>query len=324
MENLVSIIIPVYNVEKYLSACLNSVITQDYANIEIILVNDGSNDSSLRICQEYSSKDNRIILIDKANGGLSSARNLALDIMRGDWVMFVDSDDEIKPNMVSVMLKYAIDNSCEIVRCNCMTKKLNQYEVRTLPVPAGLYERNKINELIIKDLLGSQSCFGLYKSYLWNKVRFPEGRVYEDLAVLFKVYVAGRALVGILDEPLYIYNLHDNSISFKVTPNKNYDRFLAFKEHSDYALSENLPYEDFCFHNTAITAIGTYNYYIKFKEVRLTNDKLKKVIEYLDNNKSKVLRDRYNSFYYRTMFRLYYLNHKIYAMVMSILYFFVK
>ncbi len=324
MTNLVSVIIPVYNVEKYLSVCLDSVITQDYANLEVILVDDGSPDNCGEICDGYAAKDSRIKVVHKQNGGLSSARNSALDIMKGDWVMFVDSDDEIKPNMISTMLKYAIDNSCEIVRCNCMTKRLNREEVRALPVPAGLYERDKINELIIKDILGSQAWFGLYKSNLWDKVRFPEGRIYEDIATIFKVYVAGKSPVGVLEEPFYIYNLHNDSISFKVTPNKNYDRFLAFKEHSDYATSENLAYKDFCFHNTAVTAIGTYNYNIRFKEAKLAKEKLEIVTEFLDYNKDKILRDKYNSLYYKIMFRLFYLNHKFYSVLMSTIYLFVK
>lgn len=324
MVNLVSIIIPVYNVEKYLSACLDSVIAQDYENLEIILINDGSTDGSFVICQEYLSKDKRISLINKENGGLSSARNLGLDRMKGKWVMFVDSDDEIVPNMVSTMLNYALQNACDIVRCNCLTRGMNREEVRTLPVPAGLYERDKALELILKDILGSQACFGLYKSCLWKEIRFPIGQIFEDISTIFKVYAAGKAPVGILDTPLYLYNLHDDSTSFKVVPNKNYDRFLAFKEHSDYTASMNLAYEDYCFHNTAITAIGTYNYYIRFKDARLSTDKLKEILVFLDKNKKRVLHDRYNTGYHKLMFSIFYLSPHFYKVLMSFLYLFVK
>ena len=320
LTNLVSIIIPVYNVENYLHACLNTVIAQDYQKLEIILINDGSKDGSFTICKEYAAKDNRIHLIDKPNGGQSSARNAALDVMTGDWVMFVDSDDQIEPNMVSTMLNYALNNKCEIVRCNCMTRGMNRDEVRKLPISTGLYEHERINELIIKDLLGSQPWFGLYKSKLWKNVRFPTGRIYEDLAVLFRVYVAGKGYIGIIDEPLYIYNLHDDSTSFKISPNKNYDRFLAFKEHSDYAAQAKLPYEDYCFHNTAITAIGTLNYYIRFKQSRLEISKLNEAIDFLNSNRKRVLHDKFNSKYHRLMFAFFYLNHHLYRLVMSLLY----
>lgn len=319
MNNLVSIIVPVYNVEKYLSSCLDSIISQEYENLEIMLIDDGSTDASLEICSKYASKDSRIMLISKENGGQSSARNVALEVMKGDWVMFVDSDDAIRKDMVSSMLNYATNNSCEIVRCSCMTKSNHGNDIRKLPVPSGIYERDKINELIMRDELGSQPCFGLYRSILWKHVRFPEGRVYEDLAALFRVYFAGTGLVGLMDEPLYIYNLHDDSTSFKVSPNKNYDRFIAFKERWDFAQSSNLNCADYCFHLAAITAIGTYNYYLKYKSARISKVKLQNVFAFLQKNKKKIYEDKYNSRYHRIMFRSYFFNKYVYRIAIQIL-----
>ena len=313
MSNLVSIIVPVYNAEKYLCHCLDSIISQDYRNLEIILINDGSTDTSLEICQNYASKDSRIVLISKENGGQSSARNIALDVVRGEWVMFIDSDDEIRKDMVSTMLDYAILHTCEIVRCSCMTNGINGKITNKLPIASGIYERERINELIMMDVLGSQPCFGLYRSFLWKDVRFPEGRIYEDLAALFRVYFAGTGLVGLIDEPLYVYNLHDDSTSFKVTPNKNYDRFIAYQERYDFAKFAKLSYEAYCFHLVAITALGTYNYYLKYKSARIDKQKLQNVFTFLRNNKDKICQDKFNSSYYRMLFRLYYYNRLLYA-----------
>jgi len=319
MANLVSIIVPVYNVEKYLTKCLDSILSQDYQNLEILLINDGSTDTSPSICEAYCKRDSRFKLINKENGGQSSARNVALNLMNGDWVMFVDSDDEIAPDMVSVMLNCALSESCEIVRCSCLTNGSKGRSIRKLPVTQGIYERGKVNELLMKDILGSQPCFGLYKSFLWNNVRFPEGRIYEDLAILFQVYFASYSQVALLDKPLYIYNLHDDSTSFKITPNKNYDRFLAFKERHDFASQKNLPYEDYCFHLAATTAIGTYNYYLRYKEAQLSHLKLQEVFNFLETNRQSILHDKYNSAYYRIMFRLFYINTSLYKFIIRAL-----
>lgn len=324
MDDLVTIIVPVYNVEKYLRKCLDSIISQDYKNLEIILVNDGSTDTSLNICESFAAKDTRIILMSKDNGGQSSARNMGLDVAKGDWVMFVDSDDEIRKDMVSTMLGYAKSNACEIVRCSCITKGMHGDVIRKLPLVTGVYERLRVNELILKDILGSQVCFGLYRSYLWNNVRFPIGRIYEDLAVLFRVYFAGTGLVGLIDEPLYIYNLHNDSTSFTISPNKNFDRFIAFKEHSDFAKSAGLDCEDYCFHLTSITAIGTYNYYLKYNSARIDQQKLETVFNFLQQNKSKICLNKYNSRYYKILFKLYFFNRLLYKLVIQTLNFITR
>ena len=100
MEDKVSVIVPIYNVEDYLECCLDSILKQTYTNLEIILVNDGSTDSSLSICKKYLEKDNRIVIVDKSNGGLSDARNAGLENANGEYVMFVDSDDFLTENAV--------------------------------------------------------------------------------------------------------------------------------------------------------------------------------------------------------------------------------
>lgn len=120
IKPLVSIIIPIYNVEQYLEKCINSVLKQDYDNIEIILVNDGSPDRSFEICKKYKGKDNRVIVIDKPNGGVSSARNAGLEKATGEYVIFIDADDWLDNDFVSYMVKLAQDNMCDFaLSLNC-------------------------------------------------------------------------------------------------------------------------------------------------------------------------------------------------------------
>lgn len=318
-EDKVSVIIPVYKSELYLRACVDSVLNQSYPNLDVLLVDDGSPDNCGAICDEYAGKDMRVRVIHKKNGGQSSARNMALGKMTGVWVMFVDSDDEIRHDMVAKLITYAREKHCDIVRCNCVENGKNGMLERKLPVQEGVVEKDYAFELVMKDVLGSQPCFYFSKSFLWANVRFPEGRIYEDIAALYKMFIDCQTKVGILDQPLYIYNLHDDSTSFSVSPNKNYDRYLAFKERWEYARDVALPYTDYCFYLTFTTAIGTVNYYLRFKEKRLSEEKLQEVLNFLDDNKELILHNKYNTTYYKVMMRLYYLNKGIYKMAISLL-----
>ena len=135
---LISVIVPVYNVEKYLRKCLESIINQTYKNLQIILVNDGSTDSSLSICKEYENIDNRIIVIDKENEGPAIARNVGLDSADGDFIAFVDSDDWILENMYEVLLEKQAIHNADMTVCG----KLNYYEKTDSFVSGNLFEND--------------------------------------------------------------------------------------------------------------------------------------------------------------------------------------
>ena len=126
MSRLVSLIVPVYNAEGYLSRCLESLLNQTYPLIEIICVNDGSMDRSLEIIREYKRQDNRIQLIDKRNTGVSDSRNQALKKITGHYVMFVDSDDWLSPNTVEVLIEEAIDSNSDLVMCGYVREFSNR------------------------------------------------------------------------------------------------------------------------------------------------------------------------------------------------------
>ena len=126
MNELISIIIPIYNVEKYLHCCINSVIRQTYKNLEIILIDDGSPDNCGKICDEYAKKDNRIKVIHKENGGLSSARNAGLDIAKGEYISFVDSDDYVAENFIEKLYKLCKENDADIAECDFYRIKANE------------------------------------------------------------------------------------------------------------------------------------------------------------------------------------------------------
>lgn len=206
MGPLVSVIVPVYNVEEYLHRCIDSLINQSYLNLEIILVDDGSTDRSSSICDEYAAKDNRIRVVHKENGGQSSARNVAMDIMCGKYVVFVDSDDYISCNMIEKFIDSSLRHNVDVVVADYTiignfpkkTKEVNKDYCAT-----GI----DIAKAIIRDEYPKNFAWGkLYKSYLFDDVRFPEGRIYEDTATIYKV-VAKSSLVYCLSDSLYFYEM---------------------------------------------------------------------------------------------------------------------
>ena len=167
---MISIIVPVYNVDKYIERCIQSIINQTYKNLEIILIDDGSTDKSGAICDKYSKIDNRINVIHKKNGGLSEARNVGLDIARGDYIGFVDSDDYIHPQMYELLYKNLIGTSADISIIKHIRKEeeLGLGDINSKKVYSNL---EAIENILKKDSgIFIASCNKLYKKETkWTK-----------------------------------------------------------------------------------------------------------------------------------------------------------
>ena len=209
-EPLISVIIPVYGVEQYLNHCVESVTAQTYRNLEIILVDDGSKDRCPAMCDEWASKDPRIHVVHKANGGLSSARNAGLDVVTGELVAFVDSDDWIEPTMLETMLGWMRKHTAvDVVMCG--TEK-DYEDGRKEHIDGQLPEREFNSDEALHDFLHHRNRMA---SAVWNKlfkavfftgtshIRFPEGLNNEDYYVLAQVY---RTMRGILFNPKALYH----------------------------------------------------------------------------------------------------------------------
>lgn len=216
---LISIIVPVYNVEPYLNKCLDSIVNQTYKKLEIILIDDGSTDNSGLICDEYASKDNRIIVVHQKNKGLSAARNVGLNIAKGDYIAFVDSDDFIEKDMYFTMYNVMNKNYADVCVCNYI-KNTN-------------FETKKIYSEIFKILTSKQAIKQLLLSYtklrkkptieyaVWNKlyrkeifenVMFPVGKKYEDQFITLLILDKIDKIVWI-DADYYNYVQRKNSIT---------------------------------------------------------------------------------------------------------------
>lgn len=265
MDNpLISVIIPVYKVENYLKQCLDSVCGQTYNNLEIILVDDGSPDDCGEICDEYAMKDSRVKVIHKKNGGLSSARNTALDIAMGDYISFVDSDDYLDLLFYEKLMTTALANDSQIVMCG-------RYDVSQTGIcPKFFLDKNctitkkEVMGLILADKIGSQPWDKLYKKSLFENIRFPEGRVYEDIGTTYLAFHKCNNF-AFMHEPLYYYRLNNAGISYSERPNKIFDTFKSFFERLIFT-QENYPaYVSECLALAFGTAMGSLNYYIRFK-----------------------------------------------------------
>ena len=186
----ISVIVPVYNMEKYLKRCVDSILAQTYTNLEVILVDDGSSDTSLEICDRYAEADSRVKVVHKANGGLSSARNAGLDVATGDYIGFVDSDDYISADMYRILAEHLENSDCEIA--NVMYVRADE-EGNTTPskVPHNT-DKEISSEQFIRELMlhvGDVSvCTKLFKVEIFEGVRFTEGKLNEDLLFMLGVF----------------------------------------------------------------------------------------------------------------------------------------
>lgn len=213
---LVTVIVPVYNVENYLKQCVNSITSQTYINLEIILVDDGSTDSSGEICDEYEKMDERIKVIHKRNGGLSDARNAALDVCKGEYISFVDSDDYISVYFIEILIKEMKKGNCEIVALKRGTSYWDGEEMPLLAVSGGDYDvqyytAQEALEIMLYQMIATGAPFKVYHRSIFKDIRFPVGYLYEDVATTYKTFLKAEK-VAIVTADLYAYCMRQNSI----------------------------------------------------------------------------------------------------------------
>ena len=228
MCKLVSIIVPVYKVEQYLKRCMDSVLNQTYKNIEIILVNDGSPDNCPALCDEYAKIDSRVRVIHKENGGLSSARNVALDSVKGDYIFFVDSDDWLALDTLEVLNEY-LEKDYDMISFQ------RTYLTEEKVVEKG--EKNPkdmdVSQYIDASFLGRYDFFvttKIFKTEVFNNVRFLEGRNYEDLEIMHRLFLNMKKVVG-LDYFLYYYwKGNEGAITNTITMKNIQDHYLSANE----------------------------------------------------------------------------------------------
>lgn len=260
--DLISVIIPVYNVEKYLDRCVSSVLEQTYKNLDIILVDDGSPDNCPKMCDEYINKDSRIKVVHKENGGLGFARNSGLDVATGKYVTFVDSDDWIEKDHIENLHRVICENSADVViGAHTSVDTSGNKTLQHLLLKEGVYEGDRITDEIVLPLIGpdvdfpndiqitSSSCMNLYSmEHIKNcNLRFISEKyaVAEDLYFNIDFFSTCKKIVS-FDETGYCYFENNASISRKYSP-KRFERTLNFykkinEQAKQYGITERISF----------------------------------------------------------------------------------
>ena len=242
---LVSVIIPVFNVAPFLAEALESVINQSYQNLEIIIIDDGSTDECGSICDEYAKRDNRVVTIHQENKGLSNARNIGLDIMTGDIVAFLDSDDAYHVDYIKCMLLAMKYNEVDLVSCRIgdydTLYKMQSHNVLKDARPTinqGLLDHTGALRALVESS-DYQVWNKIYRKKLWKGIRFPNGHVYEDIDTIYRVIDrCGKAFV--MDKQLYMHRLRSDSISSICSQCNILDRVRAC-QHLEAFVEANTP-----------------------------------------------------------------------------------
>lgn len=259
MSKLISIIVPVYNVEQYLEKCITTIINQTYKNLEIILVDDGSKDSSGKICDDFSKKDNRIKVIHKTNGGLSDARNHGLRIAKGDYIGFVDSDDYIAEDMFETLYNLMENNNSDISIVSFYEMYNNKLiGVRDSKKLENFDKLEAIKELLIDTKIQSYAWNKLFKKELFENLEFPTGKNFEDIATTLLLFEKANK-VTLFEDPKYYYLRRDNSI-VGVRNSKTYTDYLEVIYDKYMYLKDKYPeIEKYNAYNYLINMIWVYS-----------------------------------------------------------------
>ena len=288
-EVLITVVVPVYKVEKYLKKCIDSIIKQTYKNLDIILVDDGSPDKCGKICDNYSKKDSRITVIHKENGGLSDARNVGIKKAKGDYITFIDSDDYIDNNYVETLYKYIKIDNADL----CIGSHRVIYPNGTIIDKSTNKFFSSNSELILEKILYDDgvdlSAWGkLYKTRLFRDIEFPVGRLFEDAATTYKL-VDKANKIYVCSIPLYNYIIRDDSITNKSFSTKKIDLIISTNEMTDFIRNKYKKLDKACDRRLLYSYFSTLTQLIKCDT---SNKKIEKeLIKYINSNKLKVLFD---------------------------------
>lgn len=239
-EIKVSVIIPVYNVEKYLKKCVDSVLAQDYSKYEILLIDDGSTDSSGKICDEYAERYQKIKVIHQKNKGLGGARNTGIDNAIGKYLIFVDSDDYLEVNALSSLINKAEENNADLVICNSKTVTTSGKKIRetNFSLPDAVFNLDSYKDLIFIQV----SAWGkIYKKsiFIKNNIRFPEKYWFEDIWVTYDIFLNSDRVVK-CDNVLYNYVMREGSIMNSKNIERNMEILKAYDSVRDMMKKYNV------------------------------------------------------------------------------------
>lgn len=289
---LVSIIVPIYNAESYLQECINSIRAQTYSHLEIILIDDGSLDNCGLICDENAKEDNRFVVIHKENAGLSSARNVGLDIAKGEFVSFIDADDTVHPKFIEIMVGLCKQYGCDIAQCDYLSVsnislKLTLNPQQSLSIynkRQAMYELCCTNNAVKYAVAWNK----IYKKRLFKNIRYPVGKIHEDEFTTYLLLWEANKIV-VTNQYLYYYLRHKTSITGKPFSFNRLDALDAYKKRLDFLMRHELEGEYFC--TLEIMNNFIQKNYLSIKENIKNSEKICKDLLLEKENIQKLLND---------------------------------
>lgn len=283
---LISVIVPCYNVEAFLDKCVESVVGQTYQNLEIFLVDDGATDSTTQICDDWAKKDNRINVIHKTNGGLSDARNVAIDVATGEYLVFVDSDDYIPSDHIEFLYQLLIKYDADISVCTSISfyeGNLPQEDLNY--VTEGVESSMRGIEMMFYQKVFDNTAWGkLYKRKLFKDIRYPYGLIYEDLATTYKLFAIAQN-IAYSTAPKYYYLLRSNSLDGGSMSSKRFESAVKILEQ----LKEDKDRYDQSVQRAFRCRILSFSFHILLQLSGAEKEKQKIMLQYIKENRKDVL-----------------------------------
>lgn len=315
MDEIISVIVPIFKVEQYLPRCIESIINQTYKKLEIILVNDGSPDNCGAICDNYALKDARIRVIHKNNGGLSDARNAGIDIAQGNYITFIDSDDWIHPKYIEFLYNTLKKNNADISVCNFLATSSENVYSDKLSEDIKVFNNFQALEQLTDKLYVQMviACGKLFKRELFNNIRFPLKRIHEDEFTTYKLLYEANKIVY-TNNQLYYYWQRENSITkSKFNIKSRIDAMDAFIERAEFFKSIGLPNLSYkTYRQCFLIYIGLKR---RMKRNNIFNDyNIDNYFEILNME----LKDSKHDLIFKIIYKLYLLNPRIVDILFSI------
>ncbi len=288
---LISIIIPMYNVQDYIEKCLKSVIEQTYTNIEVLIIDDGSKDNSYNLAKQFLQNDNRIKIIQQENGGLSDARNTGIIKAKGDYLFFLDSDDYIPPYCIEYLYDLISSNKTKIsIGAHTILKNKKSIYKGIGKNQIKVYSQKEILKEILYDVNVDLSAWAkLYKKELFKNIKYPKGLCFEDTATTYKLlYLCDKVSVG--GNSVYFYNIRQNSITTKSDFSKKIQLIENTKEMCSSILEKYPDLEDYTNKRIVWSYFSTLNQYLKSNNKKQFKTDKNEIVKYLKSKKNEILK----------------------------------
>lgn len=320
MNDLISVIVPVYNTSNYLKKCLDSIINQTYDNLEIILINDGSSDNSLKICKEYLKKDNRIRVYTQKNHGLSYTRNRGIKLASGKYIGFVDSDDVISSLMYEYLYKSLIESNSKISMCDFVRfNNIPNFEDYYSNI---IFSKNDaLKQLMIDKKIANHATDKLYLKVLFNDIKFPVSKKYEDIGTIYKLFLKCDTISYV---PCMLYGYYERCGS--ITGHYNKSSVMDYIEMINKRYDELYGYDKslniYLDMNKVNSVLRCFLDISGYKCIRILKDKEYKKILYHEISIAKKLNtkevQKINTFKKNILLKLLFLNPYIFYIIMKI------